>query len=169
VLGSCDGEGTPAYLEATISRNRSLYERPGSDVQAEVPGGRRRRRGVVVQPHRRRRTAQALEAGHRVTAVTRQPDAFPLHHAQLDLVADVLDAAAVDAAPADHDVVLSRGAANIIAAMSRQRARRLIVVSSSGVDPRPYSDAGLLFNRLTGAARSPLVEAVGEEGRPVGG
>jgi putative NADH-flavin reductase len=109
-------------------------------------------------------TAQALEAGHRVTAVTRQPNAFPLHHAQLDVVgADVLDPAAVDAAVARQDAVLStlgvparkepittysRGAANIIAAMSRHRARRLAVVSSSGVDPHPYSDAGLLFNRL---------------------
>jgi putative NADH-flavin reductase len=109
-------------------------------------------------------TVQALEAGHRVTAVTRQPDAFPLHHVELEVVgADVLDAAAVDAAVTDQDAVLSTlgvpaskepintyslGAANIVAAMSRRRARRLIVVSSSGVDPRPYRDAGLLFNRL---------------------
>lgn len=109
-------------------------------------------------------TTQALEAGHRVTAVTRQPDAFPLHHARLDVVAaDVLDPAAVDAAVADQDAVLStlgvpaskepidtysRGTANIIAAMSRHRVRRVAVVSSSGVDPHPYSDAGLFFNRL---------------------
>jgi nucleoside-diphosphate-sugar epimerase len=42
----------------------------------------------------------------------------------------------------------SCGAANIIAAMGRHRARRLVVVSSSGVDPHPYSEAGLFFNRL---------------------
>jgi nucleoside-diphosphate-sugar epimerase len=109
-------------------------------------------------------TAQALEAGHRVTAVTRQPDAFPLHHARLEVVgADVLDAAAVDAAVADHDAVLSalgvpaskepidtysQGVGNIVAAMSRHRTRRLVVVSSSGVDPQPYSDGGIFFNRL---------------------
>jgi uncharacterized protein YbjT (DUF2867 family) len=109
-------------------------------------------------------TGQALAAGHQVTAVTRQPEAFPLHHDRLDVAgADVLDPAAVDAAVADRDAVLStlgvpagkkpistysRGAAHIIAAMKRHRVRRLAVVSSSGVDPHPYADAGFLFNRL---------------------
>jgi uncharacterized protein YbjT (DUF2867 family) len=109
-------------------------------------------------------TGRALAAGHQVTAVTRQPDAFPLHHDRLDVAgADVFDPAAVDAAVADQDAVLStlgvpagkapistysRGAANIIAAMKRHRVRRLAVVSSSGVDPHPYSDGGVLFNRL---------------------
>jgi uncharacterized protein YbjT (DUF2867 family) len=109
-------------------------------------------------------TGQALAAGHQVTAVTRQPDAFPLHHDRLDVAgADVLDPAAVDAAVADGDAVLStlgvpagkepistysRGAAHIVAAMKRHQVRRLAVVSSSGVDPHPYSDGGFLFNRL---------------------
>lgn len=109
-------------------------------------------------------TGQALAAGHRVTAVTRQPDAFPLRHAQLEVVGgDVLDPGAVDSAVADHDAVLStlgvpaskepictysRGAAHIIEAMDRHRVRRLAVVSSSGVDPHPYSGAGLVFNRV---------------------
>ncbi|MCT2593867.1 NAD(P)H-binding protein [Streptomyces sp. N2-109] len=109
-------------------------------------------------------TGQALAAGHQVAAVTRQPDAFPLHHDRLEVVgADVLDAVAVDAVVDGRDAVLStlgvpagkqpistysEGVANIIAAMDRHRVRRLAVVSSSGVDPHPYSDGGFLFNRV---------------------
>ncbi|WP_433193879.1 NAD(P)-dependent oxidoreductase [Nocardia sp. CA-107356] len=109
-------------------------------------------------------TGQALAAGHQVSAVTRQPDSFPLHHDRLEVVgADVLDPVAVDAAVAERDAVLSAlgvpagkepistyssGVANIVAAMDRHRVRRLAVVSSSGVDPHPYSDGGFLFNRV---------------------
>ncbi|ACZ87381.1 NAD(P)-dependent oxidoreductase [Streptosporangium roseum] len=109
-------------------------------------------------------TGQALAAGHQVAAVTRQPDSFPLHHDRLEVVgADVLDPVAVDAAVAGRDAVLSalgvpagkgpistysRGVANIVAAMEQHRVRRLAVVSSSGVAPRPYSDGGFLFNRV---------------------
>ncbi|MEV4233955.1 NAD(P)-dependent oxidoreductase [Nocardia sp. NPDC050408] len=109
-------------------------------------------------------TGQALAAGHEVVAVTRQPDSFPLHHDRLEIVgADVLDPGAVDAVVAGRDAVLStlgvpagkepistysRGVAHIVAAMERHRVRRLTVVSSSGVDPQPYSDGGFLFNRV---------------------
>jgi nucleoside-diphosphate-sugar epimerase len=109
-------------------------------------------------------TDQALAAGHQVAAITRQPDSFPLRHDRLEVVgADVLDPVAVDAAVAERDAVLStlgvpagkelistysRGVANIVAAMKRHRVRQLAVVSSSGVDPRPYSEGGFLFNRL---------------------
>ncbi|GAA3598628.1 hypothetical protein GCM10022419_097740 [Nonomuraea rosea] len=109
-------------------------------------------------------TGQALAAGHQVAAITRQPAAFPLRHDRLEVVgADVLDPAAVDAAVAERDAVLStlgvpagkepittysQGVANIVAAMTRHRVRRLAVVSSSGVDPHPYSDGGFLFNRV---------------------
>ncbi|SCF12086.1 NAD(P)H-binding [Micromonospora viridifaciens] len=109
-------------------------------------------------------TGQALAAGHQVAAVTRQPDSFPLHHDRLEVVgADVLDSVAVDAAVAERDVVLSalgvpagkkpistysRGVANIVAAMKRHRVRRLAVITSSGVEPRSYSDGGFLFNRV---------------------
>ncbi|MFG2867816.1 NAD(P)-dependent oxidoreductase [Streptomyces sp. NPDC048338] len=107
---------------------------------------------------------QALSAGHHVTAVTRAPDAFPLRHDRLRVVgADVLDPAAVDAAVAGRDAVLSTlgvpaakepvhtystGTSHIVAAMRRHGLRRLAVVSSSGVDPHPYSDGGVLFNRV---------------------
>lgn len=109
-------------------------------------------------------TGLALAAGHQVTAVTRQPESFPLHHDRLETVgANVLDPEAVDAVVAQRDAVLStlgvpagkepistysRGTANIVAAMRRHRVRRLAVVSSSGVDPHPYSDGGVLFNRV---------------------
>ncbi|BCK56050.1 NAD(P)-dependent oxidoreductase [Nocardia wallacei] len=109
-------------------------------------------------------TGQALAAGHQVTAVTRKPESFPLHHGQLDVLgADVLDPAAVDTAVAECDAVLSTlgvpagkkpistysdGATNIVAAMQRHDVRRLAVVSSSGVDPRPYSDGGIFFNHV---------------------
>ena len=109
-------------------------------------------------------TGQALAAGHQVAAVTRQPDSFPLRHDRLEVVgSDVLDPAAVDAAVAKRDAVLStlgvpagkepistysRGVANIVAAMKQHEVRRLAVVSSSGVDPQPYSDGGFLFNRV---------------------
>jgi nucleoside-diphosphate-sugar epimerase len=109
-------------------------------------------------------TEQALAAGHRVAAVTRRPGSFPLRHDHLEVVgADALDPVAVDTAVAGRDAVLStlgvppgrepirtysQGAAHIIGAMERHRVRRLGVVSSSGVDPHPYPDAGFLFNRL---------------------
>lgn len=109
-------------------------------------------------------TGQALAAGHRVTAVTRRPDTFPLHHDRLDLAgADVLDESAVDAAVAGREAVLStlgvpagkdpittysRGTGNVVAAMTRHGVRRLAVVSSTGVDPHPYAGAGFLFNRV---------------------
>ncbi|RDI53302.1 NAD(P)-dependent oxidoreductase [Nocardia mexicana] len=108
--------------------------------------------------------AQALAAGHQVAAVTRKPEAFPLQHDSLEVVgADVLDPAAVDAAVAGRDAVLSvlgvpfgkqpittysAGVGNIAAAMARHGVRRLAVVSSSAVDPHPYADAGFVFNRV---------------------
>jgi ribosomal protein S18 acetylase RimI-like enzyme len=41
VLGRCDAEGHPAYLEATSERNRALYERLGFRVTSRIdlPGG----------------------------------------------------------------------------------------------------------------------------------
>jgi GNAT superfamily N-acetyltransferase len=37
VLQRCDEDGTPAYLEATSERNRSLYLRHGFTVRGELP------------------------------------------------------------------------------------------------------------------------------------
>ncbi|GAB2727035.1 NAD(P)-dependent oxidoreductase [Nocardia thraciensis] len=108
--------------------------------------------------------AQALAAGHQVAAVTRKPEVFPLQHDSLEVVgADALDPAAVDAAVAGRDAVLSvlgvpfgkrpittysAGVGHIAVAMGRHDVRRLAVVSSSAVDPHPYADAGFVFNRV---------------------
>src|SRR5918995_2603599 len=89
---------------------------------------------------------RALAADAQVVAVTRRPAAFPREHEGLSVVrADVLDAAAVDAAVAGGDAVLStlgvpysrqpittysQGTANIVAAMARHDLRRIAVVSS---------------------------------------
>jgi GNAT superfamily N-acetyltransferase len=38
-LARCDRDGLPAYLEATSSRNRALYERHGFEVAGEIQAG----------------------------------------------------------------------------------------------------------------------------------
>ncbi len=37
VLGRCDRDGVPAYLEATSDRNRAMYERHGFRAQGAIP------------------------------------------------------------------------------------------------------------------------------------
>jgi uncharacterized protein YbjT (DUF2867 family) len=109
-------------------------------------------------------TGQALAAGHDVVAVTRRPEEFPIEHDRLTVFGgDVHQPDSVDTAVAGADAVLSTlgvpyskepittysdGVGNIAAAMHHQGVRRLAVVSSSAVDPKPYSDAGFLFNRV---------------------
>jgi nucleoside-diphosphate-sugar epimerase len=116
-------------------------------------------------------TGQALAAGHDVAAVTRRPAEFPIAHDRLTVVeADVRDAPAVDRAVEGADVVLSalgvsftrnqvtiysQGTGNIVAAMSRQGVRRLIVVSSSATEPHHHADGGFMLNRVL----QPLVTA----------
>jgi nucleoside-diphosphate-sugar epimerase len=116
-------------------------------------------------------TGQALAAGHDVVAVTRRPAGFPVTHDRLAVVeADVQDAPAVDRAVDGADVVLSalgvpfarkqitvysEGVGNIIAAMSRHRVKRLVVVSSSATEPHHHADGGFLLNRVL----QPLVTA----------
>ncbi|MCW7946575.1 NAD-dependent epimerase [Streptomyces hygroscopicus] len=112
----------------------------------------------------RRLTRQALEAGHRVTAVTRHPDVFPLAHEHLDVVkADVYVEDDVVKAVHGADAVLSMlgvpfsrdpisiysaGVANIVAAMRRHGVTRIVTVSSSALDPRPHADGGIVLNRV---------------------
>jgi putative NADH-flavin reductase len=108
--------------------------------------------------------SHALAAGHQLVAVTRRPDKFPQQHPNLTVArADVLDPSAVEAVVSGADAVLSTlgvpygrrpvtvyssGARNILAAMERYQVRRLVVVSSSATDPKPYADAGVFFNRV---------------------
>ena len=99
-------------------------------------------------PTGRLTTEMALARGHAVTAVTRRPGSFPLSDPGLRVVgADVMDAAAVDAAIEGQEAVIStvgvpytketvrvwsQGGANIIAAMKDHGLRRLVCVTSTG-------------------------------------
>jgi putative NADH-flavin reductase len=109
-------------------------------------------------------TRGALAAGHRVTAVTRKPDAFPSSGKALHVRAcDVHDADAVAAAIAGQDAVLSslgvpygketvtvysRGITNIIAGMHRHHVNRLACVSSSATDPSAGAHGGWFFEHV---------------------
>ncbi|MFF2773970.1 NAD(P)-dependent oxidoreductase [Streptomyces sp. NPDC058052] len=93
---------------------------------------------------------QALDAGHHVTAVVRDPARLRLRRAdapRLDVVtADVMDPEAIGASVAGRDAVVSAlgatarteasvcsdGARAIIAAMRTTGTRRLVVVTASG-------------------------------------
>lgn len=101
---------------------------------------------------------QALDRGYRVEALTRHPDVFPLTHEWLHVIAgDATDPDVTSAAVAAADAVLctigtsftrqpvdvySASARLIIDAMQRHGRRRLIVVTSSGVNPS-HGRAGL--------------------------
>jgi uncharacterized protein YbjT (DUF2867 family) len=107
---------------------------------------------------------QALDEGHRVTAFTRHPDAFPIRGDGLRVEAgDVSDADAVQKAVTGQDAVLSslgarygrepitvysQGAVNILAAMARRGAQRLVAVSSSAVEEDPNRLGGLAFRKV---------------------
>ncbi|MES1169493.1 MAG: NAD(P)H-binding protein, partial [Leifsonia sp.] len=109
-------------------------------------------------------TAQALDAGHRVTAVTRHPERFGLAHERLSVVAgDAMDASSASAAIAGQDAVLSTlgvpfgkepitiysvGTGNIVAGMGEHGVRRLACVSSSAVDPHDDPAEGWIFNHV---------------------
>jgi len=108
--------------------------------------------------------AQALAAGHEVTAVTRHPETFGPSRARLRVVAgDAMDAVSVSAAIAGQDAVLSTlgvpftkdpitiysvGTGNIVAGMTEHGVRRLVCVSSSAVDPHDDPEEGWIFNRV---------------------
>jgi uncharacterized protein YbjT (DUF2867 family) len=109
-------------------------------------------------------TRLALDEGHDVVAFTRHPDAFPIEHPRLEVVAgDVHDAAAVASAIDGTDAVLSTlgvpfaktpitvysdGVANIIAGMRIAGIKRLVCVSSSAVDPHPEPLGGFIFEKI---------------------
>lgn len=117
--------------------------------------------------------ADALEAGHELTALTRHPDDFPISHARLTVVAgDVLDPSAVIGVVGGQDAVLSalgvpfgrkeitvysRGITAIIDAMRAAGVRRLACVSSSATDPafaHEDTGGGFFFERVL----KPLIE-----------
>ncbi|KYF80361.1 hypothetical protein BE11_27710 [Sorangium cellulosum] len=93
---------------------------------------------------------QALEAGHEVSAFARNPATIPVpHHERLRaLRGDIMDAEQVSRAVAGHDAVLSalgsrglgptrvysEGIVNVLRAMKEHGVRRLIAVTSAGID-----------------------------------
>jgi putative NADH-flavin reductase len=114
-------------------------------------------------PTGRQLTAQALAAGHEVTAVTRRPGAVEPRPGLTVVTADVADSPAVDRAVAGSDAVLSslgvpltpkpitvysRGNANIVAAMHRHGVKRLVTVSSSVMDPTWRPTGEFFFNNV---------------------
>jgi putative NADH-flavin reductase len=107
---------------------------------------------------------EALRAGHDVVAFARTPSKITIKDPKLRVVqGDVLDAASVEAAMSAEDVVIvalgvtklsdrgdrtiSLGTDNIIAAMKKKGARRIIVLSAWGSgDSAPYG--GFFLNRI---------------------
>ena len=111
----------------------------------------------------RQLAGQALAAGHEVVAVTRHPEQIASRDRLVVVGADVTDPAAVDAAVAGGDVVLSvlgvpygrkrvsmysAGTANIIAAMGDHGVRRLVVTGTAAVDPGYQSSDSVIFTRV---------------------
>ena len=97
--------------------------------------------------------AQALAAGHTVTAVARRPETVTLQHAHLTARrGDVLTPASLPALLAGHTAVVSAigtesrapttlysdGVANLLGAMAATGVRRLLCISASGVQPGPW-------------------------------
>ena len=101
--------------------------------------------------------SQALDNGHGVKAVVRNPERLKTEHAKLTIIqGDVLDAQLVEEAIAGSNVVISaigtgssfakarkpttiysEGFANIIAAMRKHNVRRFIALLSVGTVPDP--------------------------------
>ncbi|NNC10327.1 SDR family oxidoreductase [Planctomonas sp. JC2975] len=106
----------------------------------------------------------ALERGHAVTAVTRNPGFFPFGDARLRVVAgDVLEPETIRPLLAGQDAVLSAlgvpyskeeiatyssGGRSMIDAMHEHGVRRLVCVSSSAVDLAAGPHGGFFFERV---------------------
>lgn len=103
---------------------------------------------------------QALGHAHTVRAFVRNPDKLKVIHHRLEVVqGDVLDRQAVAAAVAGQNAVLcalgmydrkpntelSDAVRNILAAMKKQKVKRLLFVSSLGVG-ETKGQGGLIFN-----------------------
>lgn len=93
---------------------------------------------------------QALASGHLVTAFVRQPEGFGLHNERLTVTkGDVLDAGSVTSAMERVDAVLSAlgvkdrgpttvfsaGMTNVLTAMKAREVRRVVAISTAGLEP----------------------------------
>jgi len=92
---------------------------------------------------------QALDLGYSVTAIVRNPDAFPLRHERLDVrKGDVLNLSTFEDILMDHDAVISAlgalsnkptvlfsdGISNILAVMRKHHIHRVMAVSALAVE-----------------------------------
>src|SRR6266487_4331795 len=95
---------------------------------------------------------QSLDAGHRVTAVARNPVALTIQHSNLLVIkADVLQLQSFESVMQQQDAVLSalgfrslkdvavysQGVCNITAAMNKYGVRRILCVSAAAVETNP--------------------------------
>lgn len=106
---------------------------------------------------------QALQAGHQVTALIRNPDSFSERHEKLTLIkGDILDAGVVREAVSGQDVVcvtigikptrrpvsvFSEGMKNVVAAMRDSQCRRLICVTGIGAG-ETRGHGGFFYDRI---------------------
>jgi uncharacterized protein YbjT (DUF2867 family) len=116
----------------------------------------------------------ALDAGHPLRALARRPEALPQRAGLMVVRGDALDATAVAETIVGADAVISalgpRGAkspsllagaaANVVAAMEKTGARRLICVSAAGAYVAGDPDTGWLIKAvlprvLVAASRAP--------------
>ncbi|WP_282694340.1 SDR family oxidoreductase [Streptomyces sp. CC208A] len=113
---------------------------------------------------------QALDAGHEVTAVVRDPARFAVTGERLEVFrADLTDAGALRGAVAGRDAVLSglgarsradagvasRLTRSVLTAMEAEEVRRLLVVSAAPVGPAAEGD-GLLDKAVLAVVGSVL-------------
>lgn len=95
---------------------------------------------------------QALNAGHIVTAVARNPSALAINHVNLEIVkGDVFQPVTFEKAMEGHEGILSaiginstrrttvysQGVLNMVKAMQKNEVRRIICVSASAVETSP--------------------------------
>ena len=114
-------------------------------------------------PTGRHTVRQALERGYQVDALTRHPESFPIEHERLHVIAgDATDAEVIDAAVLGTDAVIcaigasftrqpievySASARLVVDAMRRHGRRRLLVLTSAGVNTAHRRDG--VANRLS--------------------
>ena len=106
---------------------------------------------------------QALQVGHAVTALVRDPQKIPKQHDGLRVIqGDILDPESVQSAMAEQEAVcvtigigitwkpvtvFSQGTRNVLEAMRRQGVRRLICITGIGAgDSKGHG--GFLYDRL---------------------
>jgi len=103
---------------------------------------------------------QALEAGHKVTAILRHPDKFPIRHEQLRIIkGDVLNSITYENTFFGMDVVISclgtrnreatvvysQGVTNILQAMQKVGMDRIICLSAGAVEIAPNTSFLMKF------------------------